>query len=208
MGLSQTILSCTPEQYLRLEWDESEKHEFYCGKVFEHPRLSSDHSLITANVIAELGNRLKQSRCRVFESNLRLGIPQTTLYTYPDASVICGPPQFDPLDTHRHTVLNPTLLIEVLSPSTEAWDRGGKFQNYAQIESLREYLLISSTTARAETFLRQPDEKWIYSASTGPGSRITLKSLRVELPLDEVYSGVTLTGPTALADPPAPASGN
>lgn len=153
---------------------------------------SPQHSLVIANVSREIGNRLKNAPCRLYDSNLRIRIPRTTLYTYPDASVICGPLQFDPLDAQRHTVLNPTLILELLSPSTEAWDCGGKFASYVQIESLREYLLISSTAARAETFLRHTDGTWIYSASTGPESRILLQSLGLELPLAELYAGVTL----------------
>src|SRR5687767_9181785 len=150
MGLPQPIHRCTPKEYLRLERDASEKHEFYRGEIFAMSGGSPQHSLIISNINREVGNRLKSSPCRVYDSNLRIRIPRTTLYTYPDVSVIYGPLQFDPLDTQRHTVLNPTLIVEVLSPSTEAWDRGGKLENYIQIESLREYLLVSSLTARVE----------------------------------------------------------
>src|SRR5688500_8891652 len=135
MGLPQPIHRCTPEEYLRLERDASEKHEFYRGEVFAMSGGSHQHSLVIANVIGEVRNRLKGSTCRIYDSNLRIRIPRTTLYTYPDASVVCGPPLFDPLDTQRHTVLNPTLLIEVLSPSTEAWDRAGKFESYTKIST-------------------------------------------------------------------------
>ena len=206
MGLPQPIHRCTPEEYLRLERDASEKHEFYRGEIFAMSGGSFNHSLISANVIRELGNGLRTSPCRVFDSNLRIRIPRTTLYTYPDASVVCGPPQFDPLDTHRHTVLNPTLIVEVLSPSTEGWDRGGKLESYIQIESLRDYVLISSITARVEVYLRQTDGTWNYSDATGLEARIALRSLRLELPLSEVYAGVTFAA--SPSDPAAPTSEN
>jgi Uma2 family endonuclease len=206
MGLPQPIHRCTPEEYLRLERDASEKHEFYRGEVFAMSRGTSQHSLVIANVIGELRQRLKGSPCRVYDSNLRIRIPRTTLYTYPDVSVICGPLQFDRLDTQRHTVLNPTLIVEVLSPSTEAWDRGGKLESYIQIESLREYLLVSSTAARVEAYLRLPNGTWNYSDATGLQAQIALGSLQSGLPLAEVYAGVTFPAPPS--DPAAPVSGN
>jgi Uma2 family endonuclease len=190
MGLPHPKQPFTPEEYLRLERDSAEKHEYYRGEIFAMAGGSPEHSLICANVIGELRNRLRGSACRPYDSNLRVRIPTTTLYTYPDVSVICGPTEFDPLDVRRESVLNPTLLIEVLSTSTEAYDRGAKFESYQQIASLREYLLVSQNFPRAETFLRQPDGTWLYSAAKGGEAVIRLASVQVELPLAEVYTGI------------------
>jgi len=196
MGLAQPKQLLTPEEYLRRERDSLDKHEFYRGEVFAMAGGSAEHSRITANAIRRIGERLDGSPCGVFDSNLRIRIPSSSLYTYPDVSVICGPLEYDPLDRSRETVLNPRVLVEVLSPSTEAYDRGTKFENYQQIDSLREYLLLSQNVARAETFLRQPDNTWLYTAVTGLETSVLLASLRIEVPLAELYAGITFP-PTA-----------
>lgn len=190
MALPQPITRCTPEEYLRRERDSTDKHEYYHGELFAMAGGSPDHSLIISNINREIGNRLKGKPCRVYENNLRIRIPRTTHYTYPDGSVICGERQFDPQDLRKETVLNPTLIVEVLSPSTEAWDRGGKFASYQQIESLREYVLVSSEKPLVETFLRQPGGTWTYSAAPGRVGAVRVNSLGIELPLAEVYDGV------------------
>lgn len=202
MTLSEPTRRYTPEEYLRRELDSGVRHEYYRGEVFAMAGGSPDHSLIISNVNREVGNRLKGTPCRVYESNLRVRIPRTTLYTYPDVSVICGERRFDPLDARHETVLNPTLVVEVLSPSTESCDRGGKFQNYRQTESLREYVLVSTDKPLVETFLRQEDDTCIYSAASGREARAALNSLRIELPLTEIYDGVEFLAPPI--DAPAP----
>ena len=192
MTLPQPTHRFTPEEYLRRERDSLQKHEYYHGEVFAMAGGSPDHALIASNVTRELGNRLKGNTCRVYSSDLRVRIPRTTLYTYPDVTVICGERQFDPLDANRETVLNPALIVEVLSPTTESWDRGGKFQNYREIESLREYVLVSWDKALVETFLRQPDGTWVLNPTAGREAVAPLKSLGIELPLAEIYDGVEL----------------
>ena len=192
MTLPPPVRRYTPEEYLRRERDAAQKHEFYHGEVFAMSGGSFEHSRTIANVIRELGNRLAGGPCGVQDSNLRVRVPRTTLYTYPDASVVCGPPQFDPLDTARQTIINPTVLVEVLSPSTETWDRGGKFDSYRQIDSLREYVLVAWDAPRVETYLRQPDGTWVFAAAVGPAATARLNSVGVELPLAEVYRGVDL----------------
>lgn len=189
MALPQAIDQCTPEEYLRREYEASERHQYYRGEIFAMSGGSPAHSLITANVIREVGLRLKGKSCRVYESNLRVRIPRTTLYTYPDASVVCGPLQFDPLDKRQQSILNPTLIVEVLSPSTEAWDRGGKFESYRQIESLREYVLVASQQALIETYFRQAGGTWIYAVADETGSVVHFNSVAIELPLADVYDG-------------------
>jgi len=201
MSLPQAIDRCTPEEYLRREYDAVERHQYYRGEVFAMSGGSPAHSLIIANVIRELGLRLKGKPCRVYDSNLRVRVPRTTLYTYPDATVACGPLQFDTLDKRQETILNPTLVVEALSPTTEAWDRGGKFESYRQIESLREYVLVASQQALIETYFRQAGGTWIYSAAGERGSIVPFNSLGIELPLAEVYDGVDF--PAQSPDQPA-----
>ena len=199
MTLPQAVYRCTPEEYLTRERDARERHEYYHGEVFAMSGGTPEHSLIIANVSGELRAALKGKPCRLYESNLRIRIPRTTLYTYPDASVVCGPLQFDPLDARKETVTNPTLLVEVLSPSTETWDRGGKFQNYQQIESLREYVLVSSEKPLVETYLRHEGCTWIYAAAGGPEARARFNSLGVEIALAEIYAGVEFPPPAGPA---------
>jgi Uma2 family endonuclease len=177
-------------EYLRHEQDALYKHEYRDGEIIAMAGNSYNHSLIAANVIGELRNPLKGKTCRVVDSNLRIGIPRTPLYTYPDASVIGGPVQMDPNDSSGQTATNPRLIVEILSPSTEAYDRGEKFKHYRQIESLQEYVLISQDVARVESFFRQPDGTWLFTSVSGAQSVSRLASLGLELSLAEVYAGV------------------
>ncbi|HKV09458.1 MAG TPA: Uma2 family endonuclease, partial [Thermoanaerobaculia bacterium] len=138
----------------------------------------------------ELRQALKRSPCRVCPGDQRVHIPATGLYTYPDAVVVCGEPRFE--DERLDTLLNPTLLVEVLSPSTEAYDRGKKFEHYRSIESLAEYLLVSQTEPRVEQFLRQEDGIWLFKAFAGLDATLLLPSLRCAVPLAEIYDKVEL----------------
>ena len=195
MSVAESGLRYTPEEYLRREYDAQEKHQYYHGEIWAMARGTVQHCLIISNVNRELGNRLKGSRCLVFSGDLRVRIPRTTLYTYPDVTVACGELEFDPLDKRKTTILNPTLLVEVLSPSTEAWDRGGKLQSYIQIESLREYVLVSSERSSVETFFRQANGTWLYTPATPPAAAVKFQSLNIELPFAEIYAGVTFPPP-------------
>jgi Uma2 family endonuclease len=189
MGLPQTIPYYTPEEYLNLEYDAQERHQYYRGEIFAMAGGSPDHSLIISNVNREIGNRLKGKPRRVYDSNLRIRVPRTTLYSYGDVTVVCGELQFDPIDTRKQTVLNPSLIVEVLSPGTEGWDRGGKFESYQVIDSLNEYVLVSARTARLESYLRQPDGRWLYTPYSGVEAVARLNSLSIDLHLADVYAG-------------------
>jgi len=180
----------TAEEYLRLENDSTERHEFRDGQIIAMAGGTYEHSLIAANVVRELGNRLKKGPCRVLESNLRIRMGRSVLYSYPDASVICGPPQFDLLDPGRMTMKNPHVVIEVLSPTTEAYDRGEKFDRYRQIESLEEYVLVAQDRPSVQTFLRQSDGTWLFTSANGLDASTKIHCLDVELPLAEVYAGI------------------
>ncbi len=177
-------------EYLSREKKALEKHEYRDGEIISMAGGTADHSLITANLIGELGNRLKGKPCRVYDSNLRVRIARTILYTYSDASVICGEREMDPNDPTGETSTNPRLIVEVLSPSTEAYDRGDKFSRYRQIESLQEYLLVSSAAARVEVFYRQVDGEWLFTAFSGMDATAILRSVETQLPLTEIYSGI------------------
>jgi Uma2 family endonuclease len=148
--------------------------------------------------LGELRNHLKGKPCRVYDSNIRVRISRSVLYTYPDATVICGERELDPNDPSGDTCTNPQLIVEVLSPSTEAYDRGEKFSRYRQIDSLQEYVLVSPSSRRIEVFLRQPDGAWLFTAFSRLDASAVLRSVEVKLPLQEVYSGIEFP-PTELA---------
>ena len=131
----------TPEAYLTLEESAPEKNEYVDGEIFAMTCASEPHNLIVVNTVRELGNQLKKRPCKVYASDMRVKVSPTGLFTYPDVVVVCGQAQFD--DSHRDTLLNPTLIVEVLSESTEAYDRGRKFEHYRKLESLAEYVLIA-----------------------------------------------------------------
>jgi Uma2 family endonuclease len=188
--LSSQRNHATIAEYLRHEQTATNKHEYRDGEIVAMAGNSYSHSLIAANFIGELRNALKGRPCRVLDSNLRIGIPRTPLYTYPDASVICGPAQIDPADATGQTATNPRLLVEILSPTTEAYDRGEKFNRYRQLDSLQEYVLISQDVARVEIFFRQPDGTWVFTSVSGVESRCRLASLDLTVPLAEIYAGV------------------
>ena len=168
------------------------KSEYFDGEVFAMAGGTERHSLVATNVTAELRGALRKAGkdCRTYNSDLRVQIPQTQLRTYPDASVICGPAEFDAEDEEKTTVSNPTVLVEVLSPSTESYDRGKKFQHYQTLASLQEYVIVSQAEPKVETFLRQANGTWRYTCVTGLGVSIALESLGIEVLMDEIYAGV------------------
>lgn len=184
------------EEYLRLEGQSDEKHELWDGWVVPLGRAlamaggSYEHSLITANTARACGNRIEGGPCRVLSSDLRIRLGASVRYVYPDVSVICGPPQFDPQDVDRGTVLNPRLVVEVLSPSTESIDRREKLQGYLQIETVEEYVLISQTQPRVESFFRQASGSWLFTPAEGPEAQLQVLSLKIVIPLSEIYAGV------------------
>lgn len=180
----------TVEEYFRREETAADKHEFRDGQIVMMAGGTRFHSLITTNVLVALGNRLNGKSCEVYDSNLRVRVPRRLRYVYPDITVVCGKFEPDPNDPGGGSVLNPKLIVEVLSPSTEGYDRGEKFDGYRQIESLEEYVLISQSSAHVQTFLRQKEGLWLFDASAGIEGTAKLKSLSLEIPLTEIYAGV------------------
>src|SRR5436190_10717366 len=149
----------TPEQYLEIERKAEYKSEYFRGEMFAMAGGTLAHSLLVGNVMGNLWPRARARSCRTCNSDMRVHIPATGLYTYPDVIVVCGEPQL--LDGRNDTLLNPTLIVEVLSPSTEAYDRGRKFEHDRSLDSLQEYLLLSCERVSADLFTRQPDGRWL-----------------------------------------------
>jgi len=188
MGVPEPIHRLTEAEYFERERLADYKSEFFDGEIFAMSGGTPPHSQIAANAIRVLGNQLSGLPWVVYTSDLRLKVEASGLLTYPDFSVICGPLQF--AEGTDDTVVNPTLVGEVLSDSTEAYDRGKKFENYRQMLSLLEYLLISQKEPRIEQFSRQKDGSWILRDAVGLEATIHLPSLEVTLALGDVFAGV------------------
>jgi len=190
MGLPQRVAGFTTAEYLQIERTAAVRSEYFRGEMFAMAGDSARHSRIKTNVLSQLNSRLKDRPCTTYDSDLRIKCP-TGLYTYPDTSVVCGELEFD--DEQKDTVLNPTLLVEVLSKSTEAYDRGKKFDHYRTIPSLREYVLVSQDEPMIQWFIRNEDDTWTLSAESSLGQSATLRSIGIDLPLAEVYDRVDFT---------------
>ncbi len=180
----------TSEDYLTLERKAECKSEYFNGEIFAMAGASPQHVLIVTNVVAELRGQLKTRPCTVYSTDLRLKVSATGLHTYPDVIVVCGEPQFD--DDHKDTLLNPTLIVEVLSESTKNYDRGAKFEQYRMIESFVEYVLIAQDKRHVEHFVRQPDNRWLLSETNRLEDTLELSSIACNLMLTEVYDKVEL----------------
>ena len=177
-----------PEEYLEIERKAEYKSEYFNGEMFALTGASKEHNIISTNITGILFNKLRDKPCQVFHSDLRVKITSTGLYTYPDLVVVCGEQKFE--DDVLDTLLNPTLIIEILSDSTESYDRGIKFVNYRQIKTLQEYALISQKSIRIEKYLRQDESKWIFTEENNPENFIELSSINCSLLLKEVYLNI------------------
>jgi Uma2 family endonuclease len=176
----------TPEDYLAIERQAEIRSEYLDGEMFAIAGGSFQHNLIVGNLVGELRQQLRDRPCGICPNDQRVRTPATGLYTYPDVVVVCGEPELED-DDHLDTLLNPTLIIEVLSPNTEAYDRGKKFEQYQAIPSLAEYVLVSQEAPRVEQFLRQDGNRWLLAVAAGMDARIALPSIQCELALAEVY---------------------
>ncbi len=184
---SAAIQRYSPTDYLALERAGEFKHEFFDGEMFLMAGGTIEHSQVAANVIRALGNALADTGCRVLTSDMKIKLP-TGLYTYPDASVVCDQPQYE--DDHKDVLLNPLLIVEVLSPSTEAYDRGQKFRHYQTCPSLREYVLIAQDRSAVDHYLRQPSGQWLLTTFESLDATMPLPSLGVGLRLRDIYAKV------------------
>jgi Uma2 family endonuclease len=191
MAVAQNIARLSEAEYLRLEREAETRSEYFDGEVFAMAGGTSSHSLIATNLLGELRSGLKATDCVAYNTDLRVKVEATGLLTYPDVSVVCGERRF--LDEQEDTLLNPTVVIEVLSDSTEGYDRGKKFENYRQIPSCCEYLLVSQKEPRIEQFIRQPNGEWTLKEAAGLSAVTELPSLGVVLELREVFAKVQFT---------------
>lgn len=188
---SQPKLSMTFEDWLEAERAApNSRSEYVSGAIFAMTGGTEQHSLIAANVVRELGNRCKGRPCRVYTSDMKIRTPTAEAGFYPDALVVCGERQFH--DDRRDVLTNPVMIVEILSESTEAYDRGDNFTAYRGLPSLQAYLLIVQNRIRAELYVRQPDETWNLSTYDDPDDQIPLSAIDAQLPLAEVYDKTDL----------------
>ncbi len=179
----------TPAQYLAMEREAEYKSEYLHGEIFAMSGASRQHNLITTNVVREISSQLKGRPCETYSGDMRVKVSSGGLYTYPDVAAVCGESRFD--DAQMDTLVNPNLIIEVLSPSTEAYDRGDKFAQYRTLETLTEYVLISQDKPRVERFLRQTDGDWLLSVANDLHDTVRLSSIGCTLALGEIYDKVS-----------------
>jgi Uma2 family endonuclease len=180
----------TPAEYLALERKAAFKSEYYRGEMFARAGASEEHCLIKDNLAGEARYQLKGGPCRVVTSDLRVKVDATGLYTYPDVVIYCDRPQFE--DHVFDTLLNPRVIVEVLSDSTEKYDRGAKFRHYRQIASLQEYILVAQDEPLVERHVRQPDGSWLLTEFAGRDRVLEFTSVPARVPLAEIYRDVTL----------------
>lgn len=179
----------TLAEYLAREETAVYKSEFYRGQIFAMSGGTPEHNTAAGNVFSALRGRLRGSPCRPFTSDQQIRIPANGLVTYPDVSVVCGELQRDP--QAPNAINNPSVIFEVLSDSTENYNRGKKFALYRQLESLREYILVAQDEHHVERFVRQPDDSWLLTVFKGLDAVLELTTLGCPLPLAEVYEDVT-----------------
>lgn len=180
----------TIEEYLAMEEAATEKHEYYKGEIFAMSGPKVPHNTISINMLVELGNKLKGKKCRPFSSNQRIHIEANTLFTYPDISIICGEPET--LNNDNWNILNPAVIIEVLSPSTKNYDRGEKFKLYRDIPTLKEYILVDSGTIHIEIFRLNESNHWELEEYNAAEEMLYIKTINENIALADIYAGVKL----------------
>jgi Uma2 family endonuclease len=192
------VRGLTEEEYLEIEDHNSYKSEFVDGimypiqsppGVFGMAGASLNHNQLKDNLARALGNALADGPCRTLSSDVKIRIDTTKTFSYPDVVVFCGPPAF-PIKKRTDIISNPTLIIEVLSDSTEEYDRGGKFDGYKSLPTLREYVLVSQSEVKVERFVRQPDDTWTVTEFTDPAGLLPFTSVPADVPLAAIYRHV------------------
>ena len=186
--MSTALGRISVQDYLQRERQATFKSEFFQGEIFAMAGGSASHSLIAANFVGETRQALKDKPCAVFSSDLRVRVEPTGLYTYPDATIVCGELKFD--DDQRDTVVNPTVIVEVLSDATEKYDLGRKANHYRQISTLKELVLIAQDQPHIERFTRQANGDWLFHEAKDLTVRFELPSLGISLTLAELYRNV------------------
>lgn len=189
----------TGEDYLAWEREADFKSEYLRGQIYAMSGASVEHNTIASNLIREIGNGLKGRPCRAFVSDMKVQIDTADAYFYPDISGLCGEMEFH--DDRRDTYRNPQFVIEILSDSTESYDRGKKFLHYQMLPSLKEFVLVSQKTAVVEVY-RKDGDRWIYQLSRGNGAVLKLESVGCEVPFEEIYRNVEFPPEEPLPVPP------
>lgn len=186
----------TVAEYLAIEKAAEFKSEFYDGEMFAMAGASREHNALHNNLVIDIGSRLDGSPCRTYSSDQRVKVQSTGLYTYPDVVIVCGGAMYDPED--RDSLINPAAVVEILSPSTERYDRGTKFLHYQSIPSLREFILVSQSAMLIQSFVRQPNETWTLTTFSGQDAVLELSVAPVRVPLARLYRDVELSPPPTL----------
>ena len=179
----------TVQEYLAMERASDTKHEFYDGDIFAMTGGTPSHSLIATNFASEARADLKDRPCVVYNSDLRVKVKPTGLYTYPDVTIVCGQQQFD--DDQRDTLVNPTVVVEVLSKSTAIYYRGTKSKHYRKVESLQALIIVEQDSPVVEVYRRQSDGNWLLTEATELSESIAIEPLGISIPLSEIYRNVT-----------------
>jgi len=187
----------TPAEYLAMERSAREKSEYINGRVYAMAGASRRHNLIAGNIFRELATQLRGRPCETYMADMRVKAKPTGMYTYPDVVALCDEPRLE--DAELDTLLNPSVIVEVLSPSTESYDRGVKFAHYRRLDSLQEYVLVAQGTPRVEHFRREGDQ-WVLTEISDPGGALTLPSLGCVLRLADIYERVDFPADGASAD--------
>lgn len=188
VAYNKTILS--QKEYLEWEKTNERKHEYFKGEIFAMAGASPRHIKIHSNLFIAIGTRLKDNPCQPYGSDMRIHIPENTLYTYPDLAIICG--DFIPSPTDDDSAILPTVIIEILSASTQNYDRGEKFKLYRDIPSLKEYLLVDSESVLVEAFRINPNGNWELEEIKSAVGSLKIQSVGIEIPLKDIYAGTKL----------------
>ena len=185
---THTVTSVTPEEYLAAERLSETRSEYLDGGVYPMTGGTANHIRIVANITTQLNTQLDGRTCDVFPTDMKVRLPGSRKFFYPDVVVVCGELQYH--DKRKDIITNPDLVVEVLSPSTEAFDRGAKFEAYRTIKSLKEYLLVAQGKPLIEQYVRNGDGRWTYTEAAGLESTLTLPSVECTLNLGAVYKRV------------------
>ena len=177
------------EDYLTMEEVSPVKHEYFDGEIFQMAGASDEHNTIAMNIAAELHQQLKKRPCKVYQNDMRLYVEKEGIYTYPDVMVVCGKPEIKKYK-NLDNILNPVLIVEVLSPSTADYDKGAKFEQYRTIESFKEYLLVSQDAKQITRYTKQTNGSWILMDFIGDKTEIELSSIECSLAMEDIYDKV------------------
>jgi Uma2 family endonuclease len=175
----------SPEEYLAMERASSEKHEYFDGYVVAMSGAGKDHTFIASNLILEIGHFLKGKKCRISNSDLRVSTPDRDAYVYPDATIVCGEFKFE--DDKFDTLLNPSVVFEILSPSTKRNDLGYKLLYYKNTPSLQQYVMIDSKTRHIRSETKQPDGAWRFEDINNPAAILNIPTINFSISLDDIY---------------------